>query len=145
MSELRRARSRGSLGMGPRPASEGPPFEAISGSQARMHSDAVRSEQNQNRNRNETEINGTAKDRGSTRATATEAVNNQCEEGDDAKSCRLLRSWPELVPRSERREMVGHTQCTSRVALAVALLGLLAMRLICVWVSCLHPGRDHPG
>ena len=74
MSELRRARSRGSLGMGPRPASEGPPFEAISGSQARMHGDAVRSEQNQNGNRNETEINGTAKDRGSTRATATEAV-----------------------------------------------------------------------
>ena len=116
MSELRRARSRGSLGMGPRPASEGPPFEAISGSQARMHGDAVRSEQNQNGNRNEAEINGAAKDRGSTRATATEAVNNQCEEGDDAKSCRLLRSWPALVPRSERREMVGHTQCTSRVA-----------------------------
>jgi hypothetical protein len=144
MSELRRARSRGSLGMGPRPASEGPPFEAISGSQARMHGDAVRSEQNQNGNRNETEINGTAKDRGSTRATATEAVKTNARKAMTPSSVAFCAAGQLGASKRGTRDGGAHTVHLSG-RLAVALLGLLAMRLICVWVSCLHPGRDHPG
>jgi hypothetical protein len=144
MSELRRARSRGSLGMGPRPASEGPPFEAISGSQARMHGDAVRSEQNQNGNRNETEINGTAKDRGSTRATATEAVKTNARKAMTPSPVAFCAAGQLGASKRETRDGGAHTVHLSG-RLAVALLGLLAMRLICVWVSCLHPGRDHPG